>query len=74
MSEDNVIILDVMTCLDIPPDRVLNSAVNLEFESVTIVGTLKNGETYLASSHGKVGSVHWDLSSMCHNILTLTKE
>ncbi len=55
---DNVIIWDGITTLDIPPDRVLEQAVG-KLERVVVVGYDKEGEEYFASSFSDGGTVLW---------------
>lgn len=58
MSEDNVVELDVVTKLDLNPDRVLNGAIG-ELESVVVLGYTKDGDEYFASSLSDGGTVLW---------------
>lgn len=55
---DNVIPLNNITKLDLPPDRVLESAIG-EMDAVVLIGWSKNGELYFASSIADGGEVNW---------------
>lgn len=55
---DNVIPLNNITKLDLPPDRVLQSAVG-QMDGVVLLGWDKNGELYFASSIADGGEVNW---------------
>lgn len=64
MNKDNVVVLNCNTRLDLPPDRVLNAALEADLESVTVIGRCKNGESYVASSYGLAKDVVWDLEQV----------
>jgi hypothetical protein len=49
MSEDAVE-LGCITKLDLPPQKVLNYALEHDLDSIVIVGYTKDGEEYFASS------------------------
>lgn len=54
----NIINLPVITTLDLPPDRLLESAVD-KLGDVVIIGHTKDGEFYFASSKSDGGCVIW---------------
>ncbi len=54
-----VIVLDIITRLDIPAERVLNSALQHGLESVVITGYDKDGKEYFASSLADGGDALW---------------
>lgn len=58
---DNVVVLDCVTRLDLPPERVLARALEVDLESVVIVGQTKDGEEYFASSLADGGTVIYHL-------------
>lgn len=58
MKESNIIVLPVITKLDIPADRVLESALG-NVDRVLIMGWDKEGEVYFASSFADGGDVLW---------------
>lgn len=64
----DVVILPVVTTLDVPAERILSSAIENSLESVAIMGTTKDGETYFASSVADGGSVLW-LMEICKEAL-----
>lgn len=57
-SNDNVIILDVATKLDIPPDRVLEGAKG-ELERCIVIGRKEDNSLYFASSITDAGKILW---------------
>lgn len=57
----DVTILPVVTKLPIPPERVLNGALEVEFEDVIVIGFTKTGDGYFASSSADGGDVVWQL-------------
>lgn len=58
MSDNNVVVLDCVTRLNLPPDRVLKAAQG-ELESVTVLGWDKDGKMYFASTQADGGDVLW---------------
>ena len=58
MSKDNVITLNMVTRIDIPPDRVLKEAIG-KMEGVVVIGYDKEGDQYFASSYADGGKVLW---------------
>lgn len=56
---DNVVILDVITKLDLPADRVLQKAIDSEVTDAVVIGWDKDGDLYFASSVADGGSVLW---------------
>jgi hypothetical protein len=54
---DKVVYLDVVTRLDIPPERVLNNLPKMK--SVLVMGWDENDEFYVASSMSDGGDVLW---------------
>jgi len=61
MSEDNVVVLPVVTRLDCPPERVLQAAIEAGLTEATIVGYDADGEFYFASSKASGPEVLWAL-------------
>jgi hypothetical protein len=59
MSEDNVIVLPVMTRLDLPPDRILSAAKDADLEGCFIIGRTKAGDVYFGSSFADGGEILW---------------
>jgi hypothetical protein len=55
---DNVIPLNNITRLDLPPDRILDGAKG-ELDGLIILGYDKNGEEYFASTYADGGEVLW---------------
>jgi hypothetical protein len=49
MSDDNVIVLNVLTTINLPPERILNAALEADLAAlVVIVGYDKNGQYYFS--------------------------
>ena len=61
----NVVILDCVTNLPIPPDRVLESAIG-QVSEVVVIGYDHDGELYIASSHGKKPELLWMMEQVRH--------
>jgi hypothetical protein len=58
MSDDNVVVLDMETRLDIPPNRVLEGALN-KLKTVVVIGYTEDDEVYLASSTGTKETIYY---------------
>ena len=57
MTTTNVVVLPVETTLDIPANRVLNSAITEPpLDAVLVIGK-KDGKFYLASNTGKLAEI-----------------
>lgn len=56
---DNVLVLPVVTRLDIPAERTLNSALKAGLEGAVVVGRRADGTYYFASSLADGGDVLW---------------
>ena len=54
-----IVILNTITRLDLPPERILDAAKKADLESVVIIGYTKEGEYYGASSLADGGDVLW---------------
>lgn len=57
-----IITLGNITKLDLPPDRILESAKG-KLEGVVLIGFDKDGEVYAASSYADGGEVMWLLEA-----------
>ena len=55
-SPDNVVVLDTITTLPIPPQRVLDNAPR-DMRSVMVLGYEKDGEYWMASSDTDLASL-----------------
>jgi hypothetical protein len=55
----NVVNLSTITTLDIPPERVLNAALEADLSEVVIMGRDRDGNEYFASSIADGGDVVW---------------
>lgn len=56
-----VIELDVVSRLDIPPDRVLQKALDAGLTEVVVIGYDADGQEYFASSQADGGDVLWHI-------------
>jgi hypothetical protein len=54
-----IIVLDIITKLDIPVERVIDAAKEAELQDVIVIGWDKNGDIYFASSKADGGEVLW---------------
>ena len=60
MTDENIILFDGITKLDLPADRVLlKAAQEADLESTVIIGFTKDGDFYFASSLADGGNVLW---------------
>ena len=64
-----VVILDVVSRLDIPVDRVLDSARNAEMTECIVIGFDANGEEFFATSVADGGDVLWHMERAKLNLL-----
>ena len=58
-NKGNVVILNLVTRLDVPADRVLNAALEHGLDQVVISGYDKDGNEYFASSVADGGQALW---------------
>lgn len=63
----NVVTFTGITKLDLPPDRILESAVG-QLDAVVVLGYDKEGKEYFASSYADGGDVLW-LMEKCKKML-----
>jgi hypothetical protein len=70
MSDDNVIYLSEATTEDIPPERVIEAALDANLSVAIVVGRRPDGSIYFASSTGDVREAHWLVSVVATNIVT----
>jgi hypothetical protein len=64
----NIVYLDTITNLDIPPDRVLDGAMT-KLDSVVVLGYDKDANEYFASSSGDMTEVLWLMERFRHKLL-----
>lgn len=50
-KRDNVTLFDGLTTVDMPPERVLTSAIQQGLQDVLVIGELPDGELFVAASH-----------------------
>jgi hypothetical protein len=55
----NVIKFNGKTTLDLPPERILNEAVNADLGEAVVIGWRKDGSFYFASSIADGADVNW---------------
>jgi hypothetical protein len=70
MSDDNVIYLNEATTEDIPPERVVEGALDANLSVAIVIGRRPDGTIYFASSTGDVKEAHWLVSVVATNIVT----
>mgnify|MGYP003405904278 FL=1 len=66
-----VIELNTITTLDIPAERVLNSALKKDLESAVVLGYDKEGHFYFASSIANGPDVLWLMEKLKLELLTI---
>lgn len=74
MAEDNVHVLDVITRLDIPVERVLKAATDAKLIEVVIIGFRDDGSEFFSSSLADGGDVLWHLGRATHKLLSQVDE
>lgn len=60
MSAD-IVELKCVTSLEIPPDRILNRAIESGLKSVIIIGETEDGQEYFCSSIANGPDVVWQI-------------
>ena len=71
---DNVVNLDNLTRLDLPPDRVLEAAKGKIKDGVIIIGYDLDGEEYFASSIADGPEVLWLLERCKQKLLNVSED
>ena len=66
----NVILLNNVTRLDLPPDRVLEAALG-KLEGVIVISYAKDGSEYFASSYADGGDALWLIERFKMALLTV---
>jgi len=64
----DVVILDCITTLDLPADRILENTIGM-LDKVVILGYDKDGREYFASSIADGGEVIWLIEKMKKKLL-----
>ena len=59
MTDDNVVILPVITTIPIPVDRILSQAMKADLKMCIIIGENADGSLYFGSSEPDGGDVLW---------------
>ncbi len=54
-----VVILDLITSLDIPAERVLSRAIDADITQAIVIGRDKDGDLYFASSVADGAEILW---------------
>lgn len=62
------------TRLDIPPERVLNAALEVGLTEVVIIGFDKDGGWYFASSTGDSADTIWHCTKAIHRLHKIEDE
>lgn len=69
MTDDNVVVLNVITTLDVPPERILKGALHRKVKQLVILGYDEDGDEFFASSIADAGSVMWLMERMKKKLL-----
>lgn len=59
-----------ITKMDLPPERLLQKAIDAGLEGVVILGFTKDGEEYMASSYADGATVVWLAERLKHRLIT----
>lgn len=65
----NVVVLDVVTRLNLPAERVLNTALAADLGGVVVIGYDRKGQYYFASSIADGANVNWLLDQCKKQLL-----
>lgn len=69
----NVVNLPCVTRLDLPPERVLEAALEAGLDGVVVMG-YKDGEPYFASTYADGGNVMWLMELLRAKLLKIAGE
>lgn len=53
----------------LPVKQVMDGALKQDFKDIIIMGTLEDGNFFLASSKGKISEIHYTVSLVAHKLL-----
>ncbi len=70
-GQDNVVVLNVVTRLDIPAERVLRAALEAGLEKVVLCGYDAEGNEYFASAIANAANAKWLLDRHALKLLQL---
>ena len=70
----DVTVLNTVTSLDLPADRILDAAKEIGMEGVVIVGYTKDGDEYFASSYADGGTTGWHLDRAKYKLLKIVDD
>lgn len=65
---DNVVTLNVETKLDLPPERILNAAINQDLDEAVVIGH-KDGKLYFAAGPADLAHVYLMLSCALKEVM-----
>ena len=63
-----------ITTLPVPTEKVLKGALEAKLSNVIVIGTVEDGELYLASSEGDAPEILWLLENAKNFILNPDRE
>lgn len=63
-----------ITRLDIPPEKILQKAIEAGLLEVVIIGYDADGDEYFASSQGSNADVLWHLERAKHSLMRMTDD
>ena len=67
-----LVTLDCVTSIDIPPERVLESAISVGLTDAIVIGWDKDGDLYFASSIADGANVLWLIEKAKRELLEIT--
>lgn len=73
-ADANVVPLDVVTSVDINPERILRSALEAGMAEVVILGIDKDGDEYFASSLASGPETLWHLQRASYRLLKIVDD
>ena len=74
MAENNVVDLNCVTTLDIPPEKILEAAKENDLAEVIIIGTYADGEEFFAASFSDGPTAVWMLEKAKFDLLRMDDE
>ena len=73
-EKSNVIDLDCVTLLDIPAEKMLEAAKDVNLKHIVIIGEYEDGEEYFASSTSDCPLVLWMLEQAKRALFEMAAE
>ena len=66
---DNVVVADIPTTLDLPTERILQAAIDANLDRVLVLGFTKEGDMYAAASFADAAVMVYLMERFKHELL-----